>query len=659
MTYSFKIKIVAVLAFCITAQCINAANPVQRLVNPNATPQAVALKTFLDSIYGKKIISGQAFEKVSEPWLTRIHQASKGKQPAILSLDFMDSTPWRVLNGTNPDATTNMGLDWVKNKGGILEMHWHWDAPKNSNFSTWQAFYTRNTTFDLTYALNNTTSEEYQLLIRDIDIVSERLLRMQREGIALLWRPLHEAEGKWFWWGSKTGNDCIRLYRLMYNRMVNHHGINNLIWVWTSYGTTRENWYPGDDMVDIIAWDYPDYNVNTGSWSQFNQLFGTRNKLFALGEEGKLFNPDLFAQQHWLYFVTWAYMIKDPSEQSGTNTAAWIDRVYNDPRVLTLDDLQRGPKAYIDAQAIVIDADGNGSEPVQFDGSRSFSTDGAIVSYSWKIKDVEVATSVSPTIELSVGVHEIVLTITDSNSATKTARFTVQVKAMSLTLNKPFTVSSTETGFGNLPEHGVDGNPATRWSSVWSDPQWYQVDLGKPYDIEQVIISWETASAMNYSIQQSNDANNWYVIRNLENMKTGARIDTLRNLPGGARYIRMYGTRRTSQWGYSFYEFEAYGRENPNAQPIDTSYSHVDDLVDNTWSVSPSVIRLNEQVKIILNNYADVEISVYDMSGKVITRHTPNHRELNLTINSSFTKGIYFIKMKSQGGKDVKKLTVI
>jgi hypothetical protein len=619
----------------------------QPLVNPNATAEAKKLKAFLDDTYGKKIISGQAFESVGENWLQRISDASGGKQPAILSLDFMNSMPWRVANGTNPDETTEVGIDWVKNKGGILEMHWHWDAPKNSNFSTWQAFYTKNTTFDIEYALNNPTSEDYQLLIRDIDIIAEKLLRLQSEGVALLWRPLHEAEGKWFWWGAKTGTACTKLYRLLYSRLVNHHGINNLIWVWNSYGTTKENWYPGDDVVDIIAWDYPDYSQNSGSWSQYQQLFGSKGKLFGLAEDGKLIDPDILAQQPWLYFATWAYMINDPSQQNGKNTADWIYRVYNDPRVITLDDLQSGPKAYIDAPAIVFDNDGNGKEVVAFSASRSNSSDSQIISYSWTENGAEIATGVEAQIELGLGIHEIILTITTNTSQVKTARIMVNIKRKSLSLNKPFTVSSTEAGLGNAAANAVDGNISTRWSSLYADPQWYQIDLGKVYNIEQVTLLWEAASAKSYTIEVSDNGLNWRMLAVKSNLLAGARTDQLNGLNGSGRYIRLNGIERTTTWGYSLFEFEVYGSDPATLGTVDL----------NKLKLQSSIINNNESLELYCaSELLPLKYDVYNTAGMLIQRGTVSEIKSSISLNNKAGKGVYFLSLHNEKYKEVLKL---
>jgi mannan endo-1,4-beta-mannosidase len=74
---------------------------------------------------------------------------------------------------------------------------------------------------------------------------------LQKTGDAFFWRPLHKASGSWFWWGAKGPEFCKKLYLLMYDRMVNHHGLKNLIWVWTSQQDDYD-WYPGDDVVEMI-----------------------------------------------------------------------------------------------------------------------------------------------------------------------------------------------------------------------------------------------------------------------------------------------------------------------------------------------------------------------------------------------------------------------
>jgi len=613
----------------------------QPLVNPKATIQAQKLKLFLDSIQGKQIISGQAFEDVNENWLTIISNASGGKQPAIMSLDFMNSSPLRISMGTNPDATTDKAIDWVKNKGGLLEMHWHWDAPSKVTGDKWQAFYTKNTAFDVAAAMNDMNSDDYKLLVRDIDFISERLLRLQKEGIAVLWRPLHEAEGGWFWWGAKTGDACKKLYRMMYDRMVNYHGINNLIWVWNSYGKTKENWYPGDDVVDIIAWDYPDYNQTSGSWSQYQQMFGSKGKMFGIGEDGKLTDPKVMSTQGWLYFLTWAYMVQDPSQKDGKNPKDWLKQVYNDPRVITLDDLIPGPKASSGPSQLIFDADGNGTEKIVLDGSASITDEGTITSYTWTENGNQIATGVNPEVMLALGVHTIVLKITTSTNATKSSQVVITIKTPTISLKKSVTVSSTEANLGNLAVNANDGDPATRWSSIYSDPQWYQIDLGKKYDISKVIIFWEAASAKKYTIDISDDGSIWTTIQAKSNMPSGARTDELNGLTGSGRYIRMNGIERTTNYGYSIFEFEVYGNESGATGLINPE--------ENEFRLYPNLVRKSGELLITCSEgLLPANYQIFSQTGLIKKQGILSEEQNSFAIDDSFHCGIYIFRLQHQ-----------
>jgi hexosaminidase len=121
-------------------------------------------------------------------------------------------------------------------------------------------------------------------------------------------------------------------------------------------------------------------------------------------------------------------------------------------------------------------------------------------------------------------------------------------------LNRPVAVSSTETA--NFPgPSAVDGSLQTRWSSLYTDPSWIQVDLGSAQAIGRVVLRWETAYGRAYQIQVSNDASAWTTIYSTTTGDGG--VDDL-TVTGTGRYVRMYGTQRATQWGYSLWEFEIY-----------------------------------------------------------------------------------------------------
>ncbi len=128
-----------------------------------------------------------------------------------------------------------------------------------------------------------------------------------------------------------------------------------------------------------------------------------------------------------------------------------------------------------------------------------------------------------------------------------------------LAYGKAVTASSIEWS-GNPAEDAVDGDSTTRWSSGYSDPQWIKVDLGAIYHINRVVLNWEAAYGVAYKIQISSDGSNWETIYSTTN--GDGNIDDL-SVSGSGRYVRMYGTSRAviggGSFGYSLYEFEAYG----------------------------------------------------------------------------------------------------
>ena len=121
-------------------------------------------------------------------------------------------------------------------------------------------------------------------------------------------------------------------------------------------------------------------------------------------------------------------------------------------------------------------------------------------------------------------------------------------------LNKTATASSTENA-GTPASAAVDGNTGTRWSSAFSDPQWLEVDLGSSQSICQVGLNWETAYATAFQIQVSTDNTNWTTIYSTT---TGTGGNQTLNVTGTGRYIRMYGTARATQYGYSLWEFQVH-----------------------------------------------------------------------------------------------------
>ncbi|KAK4041448.1 mannan endo-1,4-beta-mannosidase [Parachaetomium inaequale] len=304
------------------------------LVNTAADANAKALYTYLRSIYGKKILSGQQ-ELVYANWIAQ----QTGKTPAVVAVDLMDYSPSRVERGTVGTAVEEAIQH--HEKGGIISVLWHWNAPTGlydtEEHKWWSGFYTDATDFDVAAALSSTTNANYTLLIRDIDAIAVQLKRLQDAGVPVLWRPLHEAEGGWFWWGAKGAEPAKKLWGILYDRLTNYHKLNNLVWVWNSLQTT---WYPGDATVDILSADV--YAKGNGPMStEYNTLIdlGKDKKMIAAAEVGAAPLPDQLQayEAHWLWFVVWG--------DSFINNAEWnspenLKKIYTSDYVLTLDEIQ-------------------------------------------------------------------------------------------------------------------------------------------------------------------------------------------------------------------------------------------------------------------------------------------------------------------------------
>ncbi len=319
------------------------------LVDPKATERTKRLMQYLTDMYGDYIISGQYGDRgINGPEFKAINQAS-GKYPAMLGLDFIEYTPSRVANGSN-----GMDVQYAKDfdkAGGLVTFAWHWNAPEKYLINSksqpwWKGFYTEATTIDLAAIMNGDDPEGYDLLLKDIDVIAFQLKRLQEMDIPILWRPLHEASGGWFWWGASGPKAYIELYQLLFDRLTNYHEIHNLIWVWN--GQNKE-WYPGDEFCDIVGTDiYPGervYSSQVGSFCNLVEWTGDTRKLVAMTENGCMFDPELAVRDNamWSYFGTWegefltlnnTYTLSEKYTETDM-----LVKVYTSDKVITLDEL--------------------------------------------------------------------------------------------------------------------------------------------------------------------------------------------------------------------------------------------------------------------------------------------------------------------------------
>jgi hypothetical protein len=307
--------------------------PPKTLTDPNATSEAKSLMSFLVDYYGQQVLSGQ--QDMTE--INYIYSVT-GKKPAIGVLDLIEYSPSRIAHGSNPTGTVESYINWANSGGGILSSSWHWNAPTDlidePNKEWWRGFYTYATTFDIQAVLADPCGTRYQLLISDMDAIAVQLKKFQDANMPLLWRPLHEASGGWFWWGAKGPGPFIELWRLMHDRYVNYHHLHNLIWVYT---VGDPAWYPGDDYVDIVGMDIypPDPNTSMVGFWQDTQSYFEGVKLVTLSECGILPDPNKIRADKvwWSWFSVWTgEFIHDVNQN-------FLNAVYHDADIITLDEL--------------------------------------------------------------------------------------------------------------------------------------------------------------------------------------------------------------------------------------------------------------------------------------------------------------------------------
>ncbi len=317
-----------------------------KLVNENADESAKRLFSYMCDIYGKDFLAGQYCDQGQYGHENAcIWKATGGKYPAVLGLDFIEYSPSRAANGSKSKAT-EYAMEFWEN-GGIVTFCWHWNAPeKYLTDIWWKGFYKESTNINLDDIMNGKDEEGMELLISDMDVIAEQLKLLQEAGVPVLWRPLHEASGGWFWWGNCEPESYIKLYRMMYERFTEYHGLNNLIWVWNGQD---KDWYPGDEYVDIIGEDiYPGERVYTSQMNRYMKAldYTEAKKMIVLSENGCLFDPDLAIRDGamWGFFATWGGEFVAGNATLNVYSEKYteesmLQKVYEHEHVITLDEL--------------------------------------------------------------------------------------------------------------------------------------------------------------------------------------------------------------------------------------------------------------------------------------------------------------------------------
>jgi mannan endo-1,4-beta-mannosidase len=297
---------VLILAFCVQNTLLAQS---RAPVAPDASEEAVKLLDFIYSISGKQTISGQHCAPLVGSTRLSVAHRMTGHYPALFGQDFGFSYPgyWDGINYRQRIVDEAI----IRNdEGFIITIMWHAVPPTQDE----PVSFRESIQSDL-------TDEEWKELVTpgtllnerwksQVDVIAWFLKQLQYAKVPVLWRPYHEMNGGWFWWGQKKGDDGYKkLWQMMFDRFVNFHGLNNLIWVYNTNEFKEgvdplDTYYPGDAYVDIIATDVYSEGFNQVNYDQILELAG--DKPVALGEVG---TPPTLAklqeQPRWTWFMRW------------------------------------------------------------------------------------------------------------------------------------------------------------------------------------------------------------------------------------------------------------------------------------------------------------------------------------------------------------------
>ena len=312
--------------------------------DPKALPCVHALLKYLASIEGKAILTGQHTQTMAQEELHHI-EAVTGKRPALLGFELLGYSS-NIRRETADEAclrevdenqgTLERAWEWAE-AGGIITFTWHWFAPLGGRD---KSFYMDKAGFDASRVLIEGTPER-EAFFHDMDHMAELLRPFCEKQVPILWRPFHECDGNWFWWGAQGMDVARELFRLMYRHNTQHHQLHNLIWVWNN---PKPEGYVGDAYCDIISRDfYPAPHAHSAfaeKWQELKRITPTA-KGCAIAETGVIPDGDDLARTGtpWLWYMTWSHGFCLSEEHNSYDA---LRNLYHHPWAITLDQLPEG-----------------------------------------------------------------------------------------------------------------------------------------------------------------------------------------------------------------------------------------------------------------------------------------------------------------------------
>jgi len=337
-------RLIALL--CIFTSTFLSADEVIKPVNLNASPEAMALLVFLYTISGEYTLTGQHNYPNTKDRNSQFAAKYIGKTPAVFSTDW----------GFAEDGDTDSYLarpDIVEEAkrqhhlGSIITICWHAVPPTADEPVTFRQRSGEAAPESLASVQGQLLDQQFKDVLTpgtklykrwcaQVDTIAMYLKKLQDAKVPVLWRPYHEMNGDWFWWGGRRGEySTAALYRQLFERFVNHHKLNNLVWVWSVDRPIKpemqySDYFPGSEYLDVLSLDVYGRDFNQ---TYYDSLIALSNgKPLVLGEVG---NPPtleiLDSQPKWTLYVIWAGMVRNTLKKQHQALA-------DDPRILSLED---------------------------------------------------------------------------------------------------------------------------------------------------------------------------------------------------------------------------------------------------------------------------------------------------------------------------------
>lgn len=306
-------------------------------VNKNASDGVKKELNFIYDIKGKYILSGQQNYNSDLNTFSDSAQAITGKFPAVWGSDF--------INWGDKDLGPQIVEEAIKKSqnGYLITLMWHEGKPTDDP----PYEFSKNVIAKMSDAewneLITPGTKLNQKWLDQIDVIAGYLKQLQDAGVTVFWRPYHEMNGVWFWWGNRKGeNGIAKLWKMMYDRYTNYHHLNNLVWVWGANGLRDipfdeaydyKDYYPGPQYVDILGADVYHFDYEQKDYEALLKL--ANGKPIALTETGELPKPEILkVQPQWTWFMVWtSWLLTD-------NTRDRVKQIYSLPQTLSHEEVR-------------------------------------------------------------------------------------------------------------------------------------------------------------------------------------------------------------------------------------------------------------------------------------------------------------------------------